>query len=110
MTAVAHHDLGTGAVVRGEEDERVPESAHGLELLDNAADLTIHSIHHRRVDRHLRRLEPPLLLRQLAPRQRAVDLAGPQLLEGLGKVIRRADLGLKLRKGRIDQPISRCRA
>ena len=49
--------FGTGPVVGQEEDERVLERAHRIELIEHPADLAIHSIDHRRVDRHLRRLE-----------------------------------------------------
>jgi len=94
MTVAAHHHLGTRAVVGREEDQRVFNGAHRLELRDHAADLLIHAVHHRGVDRHLRGLKLALSAGQLAPRHGAVYLVGPELRDVLGKRIRRPHFAL----------------
>ena len=74
MPLAADHDLGRGAVVAGEEHERVVERPHGLELRENPADLLVHAVDHRRMDRHLVDLKLPLLGREFLPRKRSVHL------------------------------------
>ena len=91
VSAVAHHDLGAGAVVGGEEDEGVLVGAHRLQLGDDASDLTVHAVDHGGVDGHLRRLEAALLVIQRIPGQGAVHLARAQPLDGRGEGIGRAD-------------------
>ena len=59
---IADHDLGTRPVVGQKENHRVLKRPHRFELSENAADLLIHAVDHRGMDRHFRRLEFPLLL------------------------------------------------
>ena len=49
MASASYHYLGARSVVGGEADERVFESVHALELVDDPSDLFIHAIDHRRV-------------------------------------------------------------
>ena len=90
------HDFGTGTVVRRKEDECVLINTHRLELLKDTANLTVHPVDHGRMNGHLRRLEPALLVSQLSPRKRAIDLARPKPLDGFGKIVRRTNGRLEL--------------
>ena len=102
VAVAADHDLGAGPVVGQEEDQRVVERVHRPDLIDDAADLAVHAIDHRRVNRHLRRLERLLLVGQFVPGQAAGSLRpGPSFLIGIGKVIRRPDFALD--GGQVDR-------
>src|SRR5262249_41704200 len=51
VVAVAADELlGAGAVVAGEEDQRVLPLALLAKLVEDAADLAVHPVDHRRVD------------------------------------------------------------
>ena len=94
----AHHDLGAGAVVGHEEHDRVLQRAHRAQLVQDAADLAVHPVDHRGVDRHLLGLEAPLLLVEALPRNGPVDLARPQLRDAVRKRVRRADILVQRRQ------------
>ena len=76
MSVAAHHHLCAGTIVRKEQNQRVLEVAHGLELADDPADFLIHSIHHGRMDRHFVGLKTALAAGQFPPRQWPVYLVG----------------------------------
>ncbi|OQC18699.1 MAG: hypothetical protein BWX70_03432 [Verrucomicrobia bacterium ADurb.Bin070] len=95
MAVAAHHDLGAGAVVRGEQDERVLEGAHRAELRQHAPDLAVHAVDHRGVNRHLVGLKGALFRREGLPRQRPVDLVRAELLQVVGKIIRGPQLAFR---------------
>ena len=94
VPVVADHDLRAGAVVGEEQDQRIVEGAHGAKLPEHAADLAVHAINHRGVDRHFDRLELALLVGQVAPGDGTVHFARPELLQRIGEMIRRADFAL----------------
>ena len=78
---------------------------HRAELVEDAADLAVHAVDHRRVDRHLRRLKRALLVGQLVPGQRAGSPRwGRAVLIASGKVVRRADVALDVREAAVDEP------
>ena len=104
MPAVANHDLGACSIVRGEKDEGVLKSTHRFQLRDDPADLAVHPVDHRGMDRHLGRLETPLGVREVDPRQRPVDLVRAQLLQRVRKRIGRSDRGLHRREPGGDEP------
>ena len=104
VPSVTHHDLGTGPIVRGKEDHGVLEHTHGLELIHKTPHLAIDPIHHGRVNRHFRGLESTLLIGQIVPRQRAIDLTGPQFPERIRKVIRRPHIRFQPGQGGVDDP------
>ena len=91
MSVAAHHHLCAGTIVRKEQNQRVLEVAHGLELLDDSADFLIHPIHHGCVDRHFVSLETALAAGEFRPRQWPVYLVGSQRFQGIGKVVGRPD-------------------
>ena len=62
----------TGAVVRQEEHIGVVEGALRVEVVDHAADLGIHELHHRGVDLHPARVLGTLFLGTLRPRRGVV--------------------------------------
>ena len=98
MSVAAHHHLCAGTIVRKEQNQRVLEVAHGLELADDPADFLIHPIHHGRVDRHLVGLKTALAAGQFPPRQWPVYLVGTQRFEGIGKVVGRPDFAFYRRQ------------
>ena len=77
MAVAADDLLGTGPIVGREQDDRVVKVARVLELRQDTADLAVHPVDHRGVDRHLRGLEGLLLLGELVPRDRMALLARP---------------------------------
>jgi len=77
----ADQHLGRGAVVAGEEDERVCQQTGRLQRGDDPPHLAVHGLDHRGVDRHLFRLERLLCGREFGPRQRAVQFVGPERAE-----------------------------
>ena len=97
MPLAADHDLGRGPVVAGEEDQRVVETLHRLELVEDPADLLVHRLDHCGMDRHLRRLELLLLGREPLPFERAIDLARSDRVKRIGEGIRRAEVALDFR-------------
>ncbi len=105
VALAADHDLGRGAVVAQKHHQGVLEGTHRLELRGDPADLAVHHVHHRGVDRHLRGLELPLFVGQRVPRPRPVQLAGPEPLEHLGLgLVGGTDVGLGLRRRRGHDP------
>ena len=104
--------LGAGAVVRDEENQRVLEGAHRLDLVEHAADLPVHAVDHRGVDRHLGRLESLLLLGQVRPGHGPVHLARTDLLAQLllGEVPARNRIRLQRRQIAIDHAHRRAAA
>ena len=113
MPLAADHDLGRGAVVAGEEHERVVKHPHCLELRENPADLLVHAVDHRRMDRHLVDLKLPLLGREFLPWKRSVDLTIAEQFQRVWIVVRRADLRLhRCRSSRHDahrlEPLDPC--
>ena len=94
MTAGAYQDFRAGAVVGHEEDERVLENAHLLELINQAPDLTVGPVDHGRVDCHLRGLEPLLLVCEPVPTDGVFDFARPVLRAKRIVVARRPQFGL----------------
>ena len=99
MPLAADHHLGGGAVVAEKEDQRVVKGLHRLELGDDPTDLTIHHLHHGRVDRHLRGLKLPLIGRECLPRHRPIDLSRPQLFQGVWEGVGRTHMPLD--RGRL---------
>lgn len=95
MTAVAHHDFGTGPVVGGKENECVLIHAHRFELRDDAPNLLVHTINHRCMDGHFGRLEAALLVGQFVPRKRSVHFTGAELFHRIRKGVGRSDLALQ---------------
>ena len=61
MATIAHHDLRTGSIVRCEHDDGILQRIHRFQLGQHAADLLVHRIYHRCVNRHLSRLKRLLL-------------------------------------------------
>ena len=99
VPVAAHHDLRARSVVREEQYEGVLERAHRAELVEHPADLLIHAVDHRGVDRHLRGLEPALNLGEPFPRNRPVQFALAQLRDGVGECIGRAEILVERRQG-----------
>ena len=62
-----------GAVVGHKNDERVIGHAEFLEQAENAANVGVEVVDHRRVDRHLLRLDLPFLVRQVVPDRHFLD-------------------------------------
>ena len=98
MSVTAHHHLGAGTIIRKEQQQRVVEVAHGLELADDPADFLIHPIHHGRVDRHFVGLKTALAAGEVRPRQWPVHLVGSQRFQGIGKVVGRPDFAFHWRQ------------
>ncbi len=98
MSVAAHHDLCAGTIVRKEQNQRVVEVTHGLELVDDPADFLIHPIHHGRMDRHLVGLKTALAAGQFRPRQWPVHLVDSQRFQGIGKVVGRPDFAFHRRQ------------
>ncbi len=92
VTVAPDHDLGAGTVVGEEEDQRVLECVHREELVEDPADLAIHPVDHRRVDRHLAGLEIALSRVEDGPGERSVQLVRAEFLDGVGERIRRAQV------------------
>ena len=84
--------VGVRAVVGQEEDHRVVERVHGPQLFEHAADLAVHPVDHRRVDRHLGRLEPSAARRSVRSTRPACSISpGPTVVQQLRlEVARRA--------------------
>ena len=97
MPLTADHDLGRGPVVTGKQDQRVVETLHRLELVDDPPDLLVHRLDHRGMDRHLRRLKVLLLWTEPIPLEGAIDLARPERLKRLWERIGGANVALDLR-------------
>ncbi len=88
MPIPANHHLGARPVVRQEQDQGVLHRPHRAHLPQHPPDLTIHPIHHGRVDRKFVGLKPLLCRGQLPPGNRPVHLIAPEPGQGLGKRIR----------------------
>lgn len=68
IVAAAPDDLlGAGAVVGGEDDQGVLQRPHHLDLVQDPADLLVHPVDHRGVDRHLCGLKGLLFPGQVGP-------------------------------------------
>ena len=66
-----------------------------FKLSDEPANLLVHAIHHRRMNRHLRSLKTSLLVAHFAPWQRTVHFARPKLLHRIRECVRWPDLPLQ---------------
>ena len=98
MSVAAHHHLRASAIIRKEQQQRVVEVAHGLELADDPADFLIHPIHHGCVDRHFVGLKTALAAGEVRPRHWPVHLVGSQRFQGIGKVVGRPDFAFHRRQ------------
>ena len=98
MPLAADHDLGRGAVVAGEQDQRLVETLHRLELVEDPPHLLVHRLDHRGMDRHLRRLEVLLLGREPLPLKRKLDLPRSERVKCIGEGIGGAEVALDLRQ------------
>src|SRR5688500_6966290 len=76
VTVATNELLSTRAIVGEEEEDRVVECAHGLDLADQLADFSIHARDHGGMDCHFQTLEAPLLGSQTGPWDCSVHLAG----------------------------------
>ena len=72
-------------------------------LADDPADLAIHAVDHRGVNRHFDRLKCTLFVSETFPRQRAVDFAGAKGSRNVREAIRRADAELHVREPAADE-------
>ena len=87
----------------------VSSSAHRADLVEHAANLAIHPIDHRRVDRHLRGLESLLLVGQFFPRHRMLDFARTIRLHHFGFEVTRLEAYVERHRSQLTMPISRSR-
>ena len=79
MSVTPDHHLRTCTVVGGEQDKRVFKSAHRFELGKNPADLLVHPVDHRGVNRHFFSLKLPLRFGEVSPGNGPVHLVGAEL-------------------------------
>ena len=84
MPLATDHDLRARTVVAREQNERVVERIQRLEGGEDPADLAVHRLDHRCMDRHLRGLELLLLGREIGPWKRPVHLTRTELVERVG--------------------------
>jgi len=104
VPVVAHHNLGTGAVVGEEKDKRVLPFAHRFDLVNDPPDLQIHAVYHRGMDRHLAGLELLLFICQGFPRERFIDFAVAEDLEIVRKMVGRSEVGFGAGKCPVEEP------
>ena len=78
VTIPSDHDLCAGAVIGGEEDQRVVPAIHCAQLGEDTTDLLVHPVDHGCVDGHFGGLEVLLLGRQVLPRKWEFALTGSE--------------------------------
>jgi hypothetical protein len=98
VAVVTDHDLGARTVVGQEHDQRIFKGTHRTDLVQHPADLAVHAVDKRGVQRHLHRLERSLLIGEITPRQRPVHLAVAEHLQSIREMVRGADPALHLRQ------------
>lgn len=84
VSVAAIEEFGAGSVVGSKKDDGVIESAHGLELVEDAADLAIHATDHGGVNGHLGGLEFFLVRGEVVPGNGARDFVRADLFAKFG--------------------------